>query len=174
MNGFGVDNKYMNGKSFQTLNSFKKEVKANGENVDKEKKEELMNKYQSRKTLEADTLSKQLKNDHSLSARNLHQYQNSINPIAPKVSAYDQARKLLVDTNQKQSKPVLGKGLRPGDVFDLNKKVNGTELAKRRAIEMMKSRKIEKQNPNKAYLSSSKKTKFELASIINAVETNLS
>ena len=84
MNGFGADNKYMNGKSFQTLNSFKKEVKANGENVNKDKKEGLMNKYQSRKALEADTLSKQLKNDHSLSARNLHQYQNTINPIAPK------------------------------------------------------------------------------------------
>lgn len=51
--------------------------------------------------------------------------------------------------------------------------MTGTELAKQRAIEMMRNRRIEKQDPNRAFLSSSKKTKFELSSIMHKVQSNL-
>lgn len=173
MNGFGVDNKFSSGKTIQTLSSLNKQAKVEEAKMDPQKKEELMNKYQSRKALEADTLSKQLKNDFSVSARNLTQYQRATNSADARETAYDQAKKLLLEANQKHCKPVLGKGLRPGDVFDLNRKICGTELAKQRAIAMMKNRQIEKQDPNKAYLSSNKKTQFELSSILHKVESNL-
>ena len=172
MNGFGVDNKFSGGRSIQTISSINKEAKAET-SMDKEKREELMSKYQSRKAVEAETLAKQLKNDHSVSARNLTQFQRAANSTDNRDTAYDQAKKLLLEANQKHCKPVLGKGLRPGDVFDLNRKICGTQLAKQRAIEMMKNRRIEKQDPNKAYLSTNKKSQFELSNILNRVESNL-
>lgn len=171
MNGFGVDNKFSNGRNMQTFSSFRSDNKIEDSKLNKDKKEDLMNKYQSRKAQEADTLFKQLKNDSSLSARNLVHYQKTISSTNSKETPYEQAKKLLFETNQKETKPILGRGLKPGDIFDIGKKVNPTELAKQRAIQMMKNRMIEKQDPNKVF--SNKKTKFELSNILNKVESNL-
>lgn len=109
MNGFGVQNKFSSGKNIQPLNSFNKDAKPGEIRLEKEKKDELMNKYQSRKAQEADTLTRQLKNDHSVMGRNLLEYQRAVSTTDPKASSYDVARKLLLEANQKHNKPVLGR-----------------------------------------------------------------
>lgn len=178
MTGLGVQNNLgKTGKNLQTFNSFKKEMKIQEDIkiLSKDKKDELLNKYQSRKAEEADKLSKHIKDNHSITARNLLHYQKVTNSQEPKETSYDAAKKLLTEMNLKSNKPVLGKGWKAGEIFDfsLNKKLTSTQIAKQKAIEMMRNRKIEKEDPNRSYLSSDKKSKFNLSNILSKVESNL-
>ena len=111
MTGLGVQsNLGKNGKNLQTFNSFKKDLKTTDDIkiLSKDKKDELLNKYQSRRAEEADKLSKHIKDNHSLTARNLLHFQNSTNSNEQKETSYDAAKKLLTEMSIKNNRPVLG------------------------------------------------------------------
>jgi minichromosome maintenance protein 10 len=149
---------------------------ASAKDASKVDKQLLLDQYQSRKQLEAESLNKHLNSaNHSVAAQQLLKVRAASNGETvmtnPLMQDQTQAKGLLARTEAAQKMPILGRGLRVGEHVDLiaAKKVNGSILAKRKAIAMVRERALQRQNPN----SVKPRTNSALDQILARVDANL-
>ena len=140
---------------------------------DSEKKTELLQKYQARKEVEANSLAKQLSTaSHSVAAKQLSAVHRSMagEPEPTEADLQTQARSLLARMAGQEKLPQLGRGIKSGEEIDFSsrRKISSATAAKIRAIEMVRQRAIDRQNPNVV-----KKTLSPLDMILKRVDANL-